>query len=998
MNTVEFLSRVVPREGNYLTVTWPNQNKTFGWPSRSFPAADGHAQAAGLVGWAVRNNIDIYHAIGAFTAAEARTGAKGQGYVVASRTQGNVQAIKVLFIDADVKRDGDNKDPAHCFADRRSALRWMLNFCQATGLPKPNIVIDSGHGFHWYWVLEQHLTVANWLPLANALKQAALAHNFTGDIAIVTDAARILRPPGSVNMKSGTPVAVRAISQAADIPNTKIASALAPWIGVAQATGTHGASARGPATVTQLGPRPAHIAPGATPLNDAASAGVEHRDYKFVQVAAKCEQVKRSLAAGGAGDSYHVWTAHHTLAGFCTDGAEHIHPISEKDPRYDQAANEAKFAKTLDEIAKKGIGAPRCSTYDGYRPGVCPNCPWFGKLNSPITLGVEDGDLPHRYRRRSVMGETRVEWCNADDEWVHVMTGDVYAPRLDWLPSGGYLLSFMHAMGGKVSAVACRGGEMGHPLTVMGIVERQGISADRHNAGRVGDFVVAWINQLRTQRVERAITLRPFGWNFNQKGERLGLAVAGTHYRRDGGEEMIPGGDQKVRALYQPMGNLSEWRRAAALFEGAGKRADLQGLIACSFGSPLISLCGDVRGMSLNWWSTESGVGKTSAMRLGQSVWGDWTAMQSMSDTPNAVMKSLSEPRVLVRYWDELRVRRSWHDGWVEMIYVVPQGKERARMQADTTLREVGEWQALLVFTSNRPYSDILVAGTAGTDSGLYRLLEIRMRKTAQAFQPGAGPVLSLTDTNYGHAGRIYAKYLAQHAPEVEQRLAQMIRKFSVKVNATQEERFYVTAIACILVGAMIAKQLGLFDFDVPGIYAVMENALQEARKSVTTRTVVSSKGGYDIEQLIAEYYYETADVRIRTKSFAKRGQARVEVVAQPRGESVRVHYSENGPVLRAAREHLNGWLNLRNLPSSQVIEQLVHDYGAIEQRAVLAGGTRWAGAKTICVDIPLTATMIGQPDPAGDPSDDDEDEDDDEVPARASVRPAAVAGNQVKL
>src|SRR5262249_3191863 len=237
------------------------------------------------------------------------------------------------------------------------------------------------------------------------------------------------------------------------------------------------------------------------------------------------------------------------------------HEFSAKDPRYNHDANETKFAQTCDEVARKDVGAPRCATYRAHRAGVCETCAWFGKLNSPISLGAEDGDLPFRYRRQVILGGTRIEWRDADNKWQHVLTGDVYTHRLDWLMTGGYQLSFTHEMGGKKSPVACRGAEMGNPLTVLGLVERQGISADRHNAGRVGDFVVAWINQLRTQRLERTMTQRPFGWNYLQvgeKSERIGLAIAGAHYRRDGKEEAIPGGDPKIRAMYTPMGSYSE--------------------------------------------------------------------------------------------------------------------------------------------------------------------------------------------------------------------------------------------------------------------------------------------------------------------------------------------------------------------------------------------------------------------------------------------------------
>jgi uncharacterized protein DUF927 len=979
MDTTEFLRRVVPREGNYLTITWPHKQAGYGWPARSFAIKEDKevASAVNLIGWTVREQIDAYYAVAAFTAAESRLDGKGKSYVLAPRKGPNVQLLRALFIDADVSRQGDGKDPAKVFPDRRAALVWLFDFCKTINLPKPSIIVDSGHGYHWYWTLVDALPTTKWQPLAQALKQAAIANRFTGDIQIVTDVSRLLRPVGSVNMKTGSAALVKVAGQpAADIPNDEVAQALGPWLiqtgQTQQATGTH---SRQSASVTNLGPRPSHIPGGDTSMNDAASAGIEQREWKFAAIARQCEQVKQSLNAGGNGDNYHLWTAHHALAAFCVDGESYAHTISNQDPRYDEEKNHLKFEQTKDEIARKLLGAPRCEYYASCRTGVCETCTWFGKLNSPISLGVEDGDLPFRYRRRVVMGETRIEWRTSEGDWKQVITGDVYQPRLDRLATGGYLLSFIHEMGGKKMPIACRGAEMGHPLTVLGIVERQGISADRHNAGHVGDFVVAWINQLRTLRVERTMTQRPYGWNYIEregKTERIGLAVAGTHYRRDGTEEHIPGGDPKIRAMYTPRGSYAEWRRVAAMFEGA--RADIQTLIACSPGSLLVSLCGDVRGMSLNFWSPESGLGKTSAMRFGQSWWGDFTLLQSMDDTPNAVIKSLSEPRVLIRYWDELRVEKFWRERWVAMVYTIPQGRERARMMSDTTLRETGEWEAMLVFTSNKSYADILMSSTQGTDSGLWRLLEIHMPKATQPFRPGAGSILKLAESNYGHAGRIFVKHVAQHAADIEAQLLHFVKAFHAKHNTLQEERFYITAIACIVVGAMIARRLGIFDFDVPGIIGVLERAFLRARGEVSRNTLLSPTGGYDLEQLIAEYYAETADVRLRTDVLSPRGKE-IKVLATPRGEVVHVQFAEGPqmPRLRVARSHLIDWCQLHGLPALEIIDQLKRNMNASVLRATIGAGTRYTGMRILVVDIPLSAGMVDQLDPDDDSSEADE-------------------------
>src|SRR5580765_8987622 len=100
-------------------------------------------------------------------------------------------------------------------------------------------------------------------------------------------------------------------------------------------------------------------------LNQAAHQGIPRRDYSFRTIAAKCAQVGNSLAAHGNGDSRDLWyTGHLTLTEFCADGADYAHEISNGDPRYTQAGTDAAIAQIKNEIATKGLGAPRCASYD----------------------------------------------------------------------------------------------------------------------------------------------------------------------------------------------------------------------------------------------------------------------------------------------------------------------------------------------------------------------------------------------------------------------------------------------------------------------------------------------------------------------------------------------------------------------------------------------------------------------------------------------------------
>ena len=965
MDLENFLARVVPAAGNYLILTWPS-NTGRGFGSRTYTLPNEIGLAANFARWLATKNTDVYFALAAFTAAEVRKGRDDKEHHHARREQANVQLLRVLVMDADVARPGDGKDPAKVFADRRAAATWLAGFLAQTKLPPPNMRVNSGYGMHWYWILEDAVTPVMWQPLANALKAAMLAHGWVGDTSPTIDSARILRPAQTVNMKAGTPVPVEVYTKSlrGDYPNQMIVDALTPWIAVAaQGTGTHGAG--GTASIHTLGPRPGHVPPGqGAGLNQAAHQGIAQRAFSFKLIATKCAQVGMSLAANGKGDDYHLWyKGNLTLTQYCADGADYVHPIGNGDPRYTPADTEAAIARIQQEIARKSLGAPKCTSYDGYRPGVCQSCPWHNKLISPLSLGADDDTLPEGYRRlytgtdqacieRFVVSKDKDD----DGEWRLMARGNMYGPRVDELAAGGHQLTFTYEWGGKTFSVAVRDRDTGDARVLAQSFADQGMTLYASDVPSMGRFVVAWINQLRAAHAQRQDILKPFGWNFDVAGQRLGFAIAGDHYRSDKTLEHVPGGDPKIAALYRPMGDFAEWRSAAALFEHG--RVDLQALIATSFASPLIGLSGDVKGMTMNFWSTESGIGKTSAIRLGQSVWGDPRAMSSMTDTPNAVMKSLSELRVLTRFWDELRVVPSWQERFVEMIFVIPQGRERARMQSDTTLREVGEWESFLTFTANRSMADLVVENNQGTDSGLQRLFEIRMLKVQTAYDPAVGPIIKKLETNYGHAGRVYAKWLGENHDEAINKLTAFIRSASNDLSMQQEERFFCVAIGCIMVGASIARKLKLFDFELDKIYTVLKDNFLAMRAGRTGKTLVMPNGGIDLEELIGRYVTEFGDYRIRTPSFKAQGGGNVDVLARPRGEAVRFQIAEGPGVLRIAKDHLTRWLGERRLPADTVLEQMFRELGASKGRKTLAGGTKYLVGQTWCIDIPLVGPL----------------------------------------
>jgi len=106
--------------------------------------------------------------------------------------------IKALRIDFDVfGRNGKNADKK--YARKADALNDVARVEQE--LLAASWVIDSGHGYHVYWVLDEALPASDWSALATAFRAWLDARAFKADPAITTNIVGVLRVPGTHNRK-----------------------------------------------------------------------------------------------------------------------------------------------------------------------------------------------------------------------------------------------------------------------------------------------------------------------------------------------------------------------------------------------------------------------------------------------------------------------------------------------------------------------------------------------------------------------------------------------------------------------------------------------------------------------------------------------------------------------------------------------------------------------------------------------------------------------------
>jgi hypothetical protein len=144
-----------------------------------------------------RLGADVYVHVG-LQAADAVGRRRGRGGAE------DVVALPAVWADVDVEKPGARRS----YLPSRDAARHLL-----TTLPiPPTVRVWSGGGFHPWWVLQEALVIDSAAARAHAERlvrrwQAYLRSQLDGYALDAThDLARVLRVPGTLNTKYGTPV------------------------------------------------------------------------------------------------------------------------------------------------------------------------------------------------------------------------------------------------------------------------------------------------------------------------------------------------------------------------------------------------------------------------------------------------------------------------------------------------------------------------------------------------------------------------------------------------------------------------------------------------------------------------------------------------------------------------------------------------------------------------------------------------------------------------
>jgi hypothetical protein len=902
---------------------------------------------------------DVYHAVATF---------KDDS----SRRVDNVKEIKSLFLDLDC---GAGKP----FKDQREAIQALKEFCKRNTLPKP-FLVNSGGGVHVYWFLSEAASYEEWYPVAERLKHLCLRDGLSIDPAVTSDAARVLRPPETRNFKFNPPLPVKSFVEAAEIDrvNLDVFDALLGDVPVPKRI-----------PVLQQGAAP--------PMSPMMQTLMGNKESVFKRILMKtqqgvgCAQLAHIVKNQGT-MAEPLWRAGLSIAKFCTDSAKAIHAISNKYPGY--SAEETEYKTSLIK------GPYTCTKFDEFNPDVCIHCPNWNKIKSPIVLGqqlkeaevADDGTY-------KIEPPKQVEDDNDDEDEDEDVTAAM-PPAIPKYPfpylrgvNGGVYLRTKNKEGEQEDICLyhndlyvvkrIRDPEVGDsvvmrvhlpmdgvreftmPMTAVTsrdefrkTLAMQGVAVSKMDDLMV--YTMKWVNELQAvSKADNAHT--QFGWT-DQKCREFVLGDKRIFADRT---EFNPP-TQHTMGLFPaltPKGSLEEWKTAMEFWSDP-KFVLQQYAVGIGFGSALMEMA-NVNCAAIHFFNKESGVGKTAILNAILSVWGHPESLRLQErDTYNHKMHRGEIYHNLPWCIDEI-TNTPPHEA-SNMLYQFTGGQQRGRMSASANHeRHRGRpWRLLAATTGNTSIIERVQLAKEMPKAEAQRILECSVPRIFNESDDK-----SLTDAfdyrinnNYGHAGPLFVQYVMSNVDMVRKLCSDVQKKVDAAAGLKSENRFWSAQVTYTIAGLIIAKRVGLVNYDMNAVFRWAIEVLLFRNKG----SIADLDGS--VQDIMNDFFAEHINNILQIKSTmhaSKNGNGLDDLVLPDEAARGRLvaRYETDTKLFYVKTKALREWCGELQHNYSHLVEQIVKHCEGKKLKSRLTKGTRLQlpPADVICMRFAEMDSSDGQ-------------------------------------
>jgi len=256
---------------------------------------------------------------------------------------------------------------------------------------------------------------------------------------------------------------------------------------------------------------------------------------------------------------------------------------------------------------------------------------------------------------------------------------------------------------------------------------------------------------------------------------------------------LIFDGDANFKAMFQTVrsrGSETKWLETAA--EVREMSTTVKIILAASFASVLLEPLNCLP-FFVHLWGVDSGTGKTVALMVAASVWGDPAVgayVKTFDGTVAGMEKTAAFLNNLPFCLDELQLAKDSKGRTTFDVYKLAQGVGRTRSNRSGGVDLTPTWRNCILTTGESP-----LTGTASGAGAVNRVIDIEC-KSAQAVIKDGMRISGAVKRNYGFAGRKFVERLYQPGviDQVSERYRELFRILSDR-DTTEKQAMAAAAI-----------------------------------------------------------------------------------------------------------------------------------------------------------------------------------------------------------
>ncbi len=394
------------------------------------------------------------------------------------------------------------------------------------------------------------------------------------------------------------------------------------------------------------------------------------------------------------------------------------------------------------------------------------------------------------------------------------------------------------------------------------------VAANKEAVGKISELLSL------IQPANDIVTVNRPGW-YGQ----VFVSPTGQVVGSDGNEYRLAKGAQYENA--EPSGDLAGWRTAtsAALHCPNGDFLCM-GLLS-GFAGTVVNLMQEPTSVLLNFAGTTSR-GKTTAQRLGASVWGNpvrGAALVKFNATANSIESIAEKANGSLLAIDEGGQSGMSGPQYQTAVFNLAEGSGKRRLTASATERQVRRWSTCATISEEIGFADkVRRDGRNPAAGAVARIWEIDVDDAVIL----DGVMVSKIDAisqHYGHAAPLFVQHLfdagyVNNVDPLRKRVADANDSLSKRGDAPQKRRVSGAA-AILLVAGELAQEAGLIDqdYDVEGaIRRVLERSFLRMARNMDPVEAALTKLREDIPGRVGldvlELDYEPDSVRREIVAF----------------------------------------------------------------------------------------------------------------------------------